>query len=130
MVVLIPHVEVARRHVLPVVGVRIVGVVVVELGARIHAVASGERRGQACLVVDEPVPCGELGGREVRDHARAALLSLLVSPVGVVVAVVGQPVGLVCSGSLCGALGGVTPCDHRETVVVVDDLLGTEEVGE
>ena len=64
-------------------------------------------------------------------HSRVALLSVLVAPVRVVVAVVGQPVHLVSSGALRGALGGVAPGYERERVAAVSEhLLHSEEVRE
>ena len=125
----IPHIVVARRHVLPVVRLRVLAVIA-ELGALIDRVAAHERRRQLRLVVDVPVPGEEKGGCKVVDDTRVALLAVLVAPVGVVVAVVGQPVHFVGRGTLSGALCGVTPGDERDGVVVAQLFLCSEVVGE
>ena len=128
--VAVPHLVVAARHVLPVVGLRVLGVAVVELCALVHAVLAEGRRGKRHLVGDVPVPGKDGRGSEVVHHARVALLAVLVAPVGIVVIVVGEPVGLVGRGALRGALGGVAPCGERERVAVGPFLLEAEEVAE
>ena len=63
-------------------------------------------------------------------HAGIAFLAVLVTPVGIVVAVVGQPVGFLGRGTLLGAFGGRAEGHDIDGVAVVDAFLGGEEVGE
>ena len=127
-VCLVPHIVETRRQVLPVVGVGVVRVAVVQLGTFIVAVLSGEGRGQLHAVVNLIVPCQHGRGRIVVHYARVALLAVLISPVRIVISVVGQPVCLVCSCTLRCAFRRVAPCHERKAVLVADDLLHTEEV--
>ena len=53
---LIPDIEIARRHVLPIVRLRIIGVVVVKFCTCIHAVETHQRGGQLGLLVNLVVP--------------------------------------------------------------------------
>ena len=129
VVVAVPYVVVARRQVLPVVRMRVVGVVVVELCALVHRVFAEERRSEFRVLVEVPVPCEDGARSEVVHDARVALLAVLVAPVGVVVAVVGEPVDLVRCSTLCRALRRVAPCREREAVVA-HHLLHGEEVRE
>ena len=62
-------------------------------------------------------------------YSRVAFLSVLVSPVRVVVTVVGHPVHLVSAGALRSALGGVAPCHERQRMAAVAEyFLDAEEV--
>ena len=85
--------------------------------------------GQRGVVADGPVPGEQRGGLEIGHHARVAFLAVLVSPIGVVLVVVGYPVHLVGHGTLRGALRGVAPSGEGEGVVACN-LLDTEVVGE
>ena len=124
-----PHVVVVRGEALPVVGVR-VGARVVELRGAVHGVAADGAGGQLHAVVNLEVP-GEYGrGLVVVHDAAGALLAVLVAPVGVIQAVVGQPVGLVGRGTLLGALRGVAPRGQVQRVALVELLLQRQEVGE
>ena len=125
-----PHVVVGRWHVLPVVWLRILGVVVVELGALVHGVFSEEGCGELHAVVDVPVPCGDGRRGEVVHYSRVTLVSVLVSPVWVVVVVVGKPVGLVGRSALGASLGRVAPGGETQGVAVHPLLLHAEEIGE
>ena len=126
---LIPYVIPAARHVFPVCGVRVVAVVIVKLCALVHAVLAEERCRELSVVVDVPVPCEECRRRKVVDNARVALLAVLISPVRVVILVVGKPQSLVGCRSLCGALGGIAPCRERQRMTAsVEHLLHAEEI--
>ena len=57
-------------------------------------------------------------------------MSVLVSPVWVVVVVVGKPVGLVGRSSLGASLGRVAPGGEAQGVAVHPLLLHAEEIGE
>ena len=57
-------------------------------------------------------------------------MSILVSPVRIVIIVVCQPVRLIGGSSLCGAFCGVAPCGDGERVAIVPSFLHAEEVGE
>ena len=111
---LVPNVIVAARHVLPVVGVGVVSIVIVEFGALIHAVFSHQRCCELGVVVYFPVPSQQCCRSIVVYDTRVTFLSVLISPIRVIVAVVGQPVHLVCSGALRCTLSRVTPCNERE----------------
>ena len=128
-VVGVPHVVIAAGHVLPVAGMGVARVVIIQLCALVHGVLAEERGSQLGVVGYVPVPCEQHRWRIVVHHARVALLAVLVSPVGVVEAVVGQPVHLVGAGALRCALGGIAPGDERERVCpVAEHLLHAEEV--
>ena len=110
----IPHVEVAAGEVFPVVRLRVLRVVVVEAGTLVDTVFAQQRRGEACAVVDFPVPGEECRRCEVEHHAGVAHLAVLIAPIGVVLVVVGKPVTLVGGSTLRGALGRVAPGGQRE----------------
>ena len=124
-----PHVVMVGGEVLPVVGGG-VGAVVVEFGTAVHGIFEVGACGELHAGVDFEVPREQCAGLIVVHHAAAALLSVLIAPVGVVEAVVGQPVGLVGAGSLLGALRGVSPCGQVERVAVIENLLGRQEIGQ
>ncbi len=119
---LFPHVHVAAGEVLPVVGSGVLSVVV-EFGAAVHRVLEERAGGQLHVVLYLEIPCEERAGLVVVHHAAVALLAVLVAPVGVVLAVIGQPVCLVGAGPLLCALCGASPGGEVQGVPVVDYLL-------
>ena len=123
-----PNIEVGARHILPVIWLRVLGVVVVQLGALVHRVFAIYRGGELQLVVDVPVPCCDGRRSEVVDNARVALMTILIAPVRVVVIVVGEPVSLVGRSTLGRALGRVAPGRETQGVTIVPLLLNSEEV--
>ena len=104
-----PYIEVSRRHVLPVVWLWVLGVVVVEFGALVHRVFAKQRRSELHLVVDVPIPCSDSRRCKVVYDTRVALVTVLITPVWVVIVVVGKPVSLICRCSLSTSFGRVTP---------------------
>ena len=130
LVVAVPYIVVARWHVLPVVGLWLLYIMIVQARVLIYRIATSQHSGKLGFLVDVPVPREHHAWLEVVNDTRTALLAVLVAPVGVVVTVVGQPVHFVCRSTLSGALSGVTPCDERYGVLVVQLLLGSKVIGE
>ena len=121
----IPHVEDAARHILVVVGSRVVSVAApAQCRGAVHGVLEAGRCGELLRVVHFPVPRQDGRRFEVVHHACVALLPVLVTPVRVIVVRVGQPVSLFCRGPLLCALRGRAEGDQRERVAVVEAFFG------
>ena len=95
-----PDIEIATRQVLPIVGLRVLSIAVVEFRTLVHAVLSEGRGREFQLVADIPVPGEDGRGREVVDDAAVTLLAVLITPVGIVVIIIGEPVGLIRGSTL------------------------------
>ena len=57
-------------------------------------------------------------------------MPVLITPVWVVIVVVGEPVSLICRCSLSASFGRVTPGREAQRVTVHPFLLYSEEIGE
>ena len=99
-VVHVPYIIITAREVLPIVGLGVVGIVVVQTGALVHGILAMERRGEPGRTIDVPIPCQHGAWSEVVDDTGVAHLAVLISPIGVVLPVVGYPITLVGAGAL------------------------------
>ena len=109
-IALIPHVIVATWKVLPVVRLWVFTVVIVQLSALIHRILSKKTCCQLHLLIDIPIPSEDSRRCEVVNNAAIALVTILITPIWVVLIVVCKPVSLVSTCALCRTLSWVTPC--------------------
>ena len=124
-----PHVIVVGWEALPIVGRRI-SAAVVQLGAAVQLITHHGAGCQLHPVVYLPIPCKHHCGSKVIHHSTGALLATLIPPVGVVQAVVGQPVCLVRAGTLLGTLRRIAPGGEVQRMAVVPLLLQGQHVGQ
>ena len=113
-VLLVPYVVIATWQVFPIIGLWIVGIVVVQLGAFIHRILSKQTCRELCFVVNLPVPGEDSCRSEVVYYTAVATMAVLVTPIRVVLVIVSQPINLVGACSLRCTLGGITPCREAE----------------
>ena len=129
-VLLVPYVVIATWQVFPIIGLWIVGIVVVQLGAFIHRILSKQACRKLCFVVNLPIPSEDSCWSEVVYYTAVATMAVLVAPIRVVLVIVSQPINLVGACSLRCTLGGIAPCREAERVSVVPLFLNAEEVRE
>ena len=113
-VLLVPYVVIATWQVFPIIGLWIVGIVVVQLGAFIHRILSKQACRELCFVVNLPIPSENSCWSEVVYYTVVATMAVLVTPIRVVLVIVSQPINLVGACSLRCTLGGITPCREAE----------------
>ena len=122
-----PHIVVVGREVLPVVRSR-VSSAVIQFGAAVQLVAHHGTGCQLHVVFNLVVPCQQCCGSIVIYYSAGSLLAVLVAPVGIVLAVVGEPICLVGTCTLLCALCGVAPCGQVQRVAVFPLLLYGKQV--
>ena len=127
----VPNVEHAARQIFVVVGTRVVSIAAPSQSrCAVHAVLEAGRRNEFLVFVDVEIPCQDGSRFEVVHHAGIALFPVLITPVGVVIMRVGQPIHFLGGCRLLCAFGGRTECYEREAVAVADFLFGGQEVAE
>ena len=113
-IALIPHVIVATWKVLPVVRLWVLAVVIVQLCALIHRILSKKTCCQLHLLVDIPIPSEDSRRCKVINNAAIALVTILITPIWVVLIVISKPVSLVSTCALCRTLSWVAPCRQSQ----------------
>lgn len=104
--------------------------VIVQTRCAVHRIFGKGAGGQLHLVIDLEIPGQQGTGLKVVDDTAGTLLAVLVTPVGIVLTVVGQPVSLVGRGTLLSAFSGITPGGEVQRMFLVDDLLYGHEISQ
>ena len=95
----------ARGQILVIVGAGVVGVAVpTECRGAIHGILETGRSGEFHVIVNLPVPSKNGRRLIVVHHASITLLAALITPVGIIIVGVGEPIGLLGGGTLLRAL--------------------------
>ena len=122
-----PHVIVIGREVLPVIGSRVLPIIVQACGTVFGILGKGAG-GEFHSLIDLIIPGQQHTGLVIVHHAAGTLLTILIAPIGVVLAVVGQPVSLIGAGSLLCTFCGIAPGGQIQRMILIDDLLCREEI--
>ena len=109
-IILIPYIIVATWKVLPVVRLWVLAIVIVQFRTLIHRILSKETCRQLHFLVDIPIPCEDGRRCEIVYNTAIALVTILITPVWIVLIIIGKPVSLVSTCTLCRTLSWVTPC--------------------
>ena len=100
-----------------------VGAIVVELGGLVLGKFEEGTCGELHVLVDVKVPSSKEAGFNIGNYAAGPLLAVLITPIGIVLIVVGKPVGLVRAGTCRSTFCGVGPGSKVQRVLFVNDFL-------